>query len=162
MEATVRQIYAQWLLAKEQAQRDYESRGRHDIAEKYRQCDIFKGTERTVEELAGLLMSTQGLEFCVRYRFPNMRTFRLFKGLGAEKHGVYIDAGSITLRNPGRAVLVGQTTATVSCDTLERHEITLLHGARAVVNASKWAVVFVRAQQGCSFIKNISDNAIIL
>ena len=150
MEAIIRQIYAQWVIAKEQARQECESRSLHNIAEKYRRCNMFKGTEHT------------GLEFCIRYHFPNIATFRLFKGQGVEKYGIYIDAGVITLKNPARAILIGRTSATVNCDECKQHEIVLLHGARAVVNASKWAVASVTASVGCSFIKNTSENAIIL
>ncbi len=162
MEAIISQIYAQWRLAKEQARQECESRALHNLAERYRQCDMFKGTERTVEELAEVFMSPQGLEFCMRYHFPNLATFRLFKGRGVEKYGIYIDAGTITLKNPERAILIGHTSATIYCDTLERHAVTLLHGAKASVNASKWAVVRVQAEQGCSVIKNTSGNAVII
>lgn len=162
MEAIIRQIYAQWVIAKEQARQECESRSLHNVAEKYRKCNMFKGTERSIEELAAVFTSRQGLEFCIRYHFPNIATFRLFKGLGVEKYGIYIDAGVITLKNPARAILIGRTSATVNCDECKQHEIVLLHGARAVVNASKWAVASVTASVGCSFIKNTSENAIIL
>lgn len=163
MEAIIRQIYAQWKIAKEQAERDCENRGLNNVAEKYRMCNIFKGTERTVEEIADVFMSLQGLEFCVRYRFPNLATFRLFKAQGVDKkYGVYIDAGNITLNNPARAILIGRTSATINCDECKRHDIVLLHGAKAIVNASKWAVAHVSASVGCSFIKNITGNAVIL
>ena len=127
-----------------------------------RTCNIFKGTERTIEDIAEVFLSTQGLEFCMKYHFPNMAPFRLFKDKGAEKYGIYIDAGVITLKNPARAILIGRTSATVNCDECKQHEIVLLHGARAVVNASKWAVASVTASVGCSVIKNTSENAIIL
>lgn len=162
MEAIIRQIYAQWVIAKEQARQECESRSLHNVAEKYRKCNMFKGTERSIEELAAVFTSRQGLEFCIRYHFPNIATFRLFKGQGVEKYGIYIDAGVITLKNPARAILIGRTSATVNCDECKQHEIVLLHGARAIMNASKWAVASVTASVGCSFIKNTSENAIIL
>lgn len=162
MEAIIRQIYAQWVIAKEQARQECESRSLHNEAEKYRKCNMFKGTEHTIEELAAVFTSRQGLEFCIRYHFPNIATFRLFKGQGVEKYGIYIDAGVITLKNPARAILIGRTSATVNCDECKQHEIVLLHGARAVVNASKWAVASVTASVGCSVLKNTSENAIIL
>lgn len=80
MEAIIRQIYAQWVIAKEQARQECESRSLHNVAEKYRKCNMFKGTERSIEELAAVFTSRQGLEFCIRYHFPNIATFRLFKG----------------------------------------------------------------------------------
>ncbi len=161
MKEIIRQVYAQWRIAKEQAQKECESRSLLNMAEKYRQCDMFKGTE-DLKGIIQLLTSVQGMEFCLRYRFPNIATFRLFKPFNPEQYGVYIDAGTITLKNPKKVVLIGHTSATVDCDTLETHEVYLLHGARAVVNASGWAVVAVKGSTGCQQIRNISENAVIL
>lgn len=142
MEALIRQIYAQ--------------------AKLLGACSLFTGRERTVEDIITLFTSPQGIEFCKKYHFPSMTVFRMFKTHNVEKYGIYIDAGAITLKNPENVVLIGHTSATVFCDKLTRHEITLFRGARAIVNASKWAVVHMRAEQGCCFIKNTSDNAIII
>lgn len=161
MQEIIRQIYAQWRIVKEQARQECESRSLPNLAEKYRKCNMFKGTE-DLQGIIRLYTSTQGLEFCMRYHFPNLSTLRLFKAQNVERYGIYIDAGAITLENPTRAILIGRTSATVNCSTLERHEVVLLHGARACVNASKWSVVFVKAEQGCTFIKNPSENALIL
>lgn len=124
-------------------------------------CDGFKGTE-DLQGIIRLFLSPQGLEFCMAHHFPSTATLRLFKVHNVEKYGIYIDAGNITLKNPRKVILIGRTIATVSYDALERHEIVLLRGARAVINASKWAVVFVKVEQGCSSIKNTTDNALIL
>lgn len=125
-------------------------------------CHRFKGTEKTLEDIVALFCSPQGMEFCINNRFPNMATFRLFKPFEPEKKGVYIDSGVLTLRNPKRVVLVGRTSATITCDTLERHEVFLLHGAKAIINASGWAVVSVSGSKGSQVIRNISGNAVIL
>ena len=125
-------------------------------------CPLFKGTEQTVEEIVRLFLTPQGIEFCMKNHFPNLATFRLFRAHDVEKYGIYIDAGAITLKNPSRAILIGRTTATIFCDTTERHEVILLHGAKAIVSAAKWAVARVQAEQGCSVIKTTSDNAIII
>ena len=138
MEDIIRQVYAQWRVAKEQARQECDSRSLPNMAEKYRMCDMFKGTEDL------------------------QASFRLFKPFNPEKYGVYIDAGIITLRNPEKAVLIGHTSATINCDTLERHEIFLLHGAKAFINASGWAVVSVKGATGCQQIRNVSGNAVIL
>ncbi len=125
-------------------------------------CPRFTGKERTLEDIIALFTSPQGLEFCIKNHFPNIATLRLFKEYKVERYGIYIDAGVITLHNPERAVLIGKTSATVNCDTCERHEITFMHGAKGTVNASKWAVVRVETGTGCNVIKNLFNNAIIL
>jgi len=62
-------------------------------------CPLFKGTEQTVEDIVRLFESPQGIEFCMKNHFPNMATFRLFKPHGVEKYGIYIDAGTLTLKD---------------------------------------------------------------
>jgi len=125
-------------------------------------CNLLTGNERTIEELVGLLRSPQGYEFCTTHSFPNLETWREFKKCGMETFGVYIDAGKVVVANPTFAVFVGATKAIVTCDTLELHEVLLLQGASSVINASDWAVCSVHAENGCSYMYNISDNAIAL
>lgn len=124
-------------------------------------CDLFKGTE----DLAGLVKlfkSPQGIEFCLKNNFPNLATLRLFKQYGLEQYEVYIDAGNIRLNNPTNAILVGRTIANINCDTNEAHSIVLMQGARALLTARQWAVVFVKEGRGTSCIKSVYDNAIIM
>lgn len=142
MEQTIKQIYQQ--------------------AKLLGSCHLFTGKERTLEDIVRLFTTPQGIEFCVNKHFPNMATFRLFKPHNVERFGIYIDAGTITLHNPARAVLIGRTSATVYCDTLSSHDIILLHGAKAVVNASGWAVCKTTVESGCHIIRNTSENAVIL
>lgn len=142
MEDIIRQIYAQ--------------------AKLLGACSLFTGREKTLEDIFRLFSSTKGMEFCLKNRFPNLSTFRLFKPFGVEKYGVYIDAGFVELKNPKRAILIGRTTAVIDCDTLEKHEIYVFQGASATVNARKWSVVSIKGVTGARVIKNVSENAIIL
>mgnify|MGYP000845829142 CR=1 FL=1 len=125
-------------------------------------CTLFTGKERTLEDIVRLFVTPQGIEFCINNHFPNMATLCLFKSYKVERFGIYIDAGTIELHNPSRAILIGRTSATVKCDTLEMHDIILLHGAKAIVNASGWAVCKTTVEAGCSIIRNTSENAVIL
>lgn len=133
----------------------------HEQAKQLGCCDLFTGSE-DLRGIIRLFTSPQGIEFCMDNHFPNTSTFRLFKPFNVERYGIYIDAGNITLTNPERAILIGRTTATVNCDTNVRHEVIILHGAKALVNAERWAVVFAKVEQGCVCIKNTSDNALII
>ena len=161
MEELVKKVHAQWRAVIERAGQECDSRSLHNLAERYRSCDLFKGTE-DMESLAALLTSPQGAEFCITHRFPNLAVFRLFKPFSPERYNIYIDAGEITLIEPKKAVLVGRTKAVIDCRTLARHEVMLMHGATAVVNASGWAVVAIKATTGCQVIRNVSENAVIL
>jgi hypothetical protein len=98
----------------------------------------------------------------IKNHFPRISTLRLFKPYKVERYGIYIDAGEITLSNPGVVLLIGNTSAKITCDTNKvRNEVVLMHGATAVINALQWSVTFVKVERG-SFIKIIKDNAIIL
>lgn len=125
-------------------------------------CELFTGKEHTLEDIVHLFVTPQGIEFCISNHFPNMETFRLFKPYKIERFGIYIDAGTITLHNPKRAILIGNTVATINNDTLDAHEVILLHGAKAVVNASGWAVCKAIVAEDCYIDSNVTDNAIIL
>lgn len=161
-QSLIRSIYAQWKLAKGQAQQECENRSMHNMAEKYRECCMFKGNE-TFEEIVALYKSTRGLEFCRRYHFPNITTLRLFKNNHPERFGVYIDAGDIVIDNPAQKILlIGDTTGKITCTETRRYEIAVLHGASAIVSASGWSVVAIEAETGCEIIKSSHGNAIIL
>lgn len=152
------------MAVKTKAAMECEVKDHPNLARKYRECSMFTG-EENVEELAKLLTSPQGVEFCTRYNFPNLASMRAFRMEKAEKYGVYIDPGTLTIDNPKheRVAIAGRGTVTINIsDNDRRYEIILLCGAKAVVNASKWAVVTVHAQQGCYCLKNTADNAIIL
>lgn len=128
-------------------------------------CDLLTGGETTLDELVRLFLTPQGMEFCLRNRFPSLPTFRQLKAAGADltQYGIYVDEGNVRMRNPDRhIVLIGRTTATVSCDECQRYQVTLMHGAKGVVNAMRWAVVAVDGETRSGLMCNVSDNAIIL
>lgn len=155
------EIHALWQEAKLQAQTECERRSLTNLAEKYRACRMFRGSE-SLEQLVALFTSPQGMEFCQRRRFPDPATIRRFKPYGMERFGVYIDAGRITLRNQPRVVLLGDTSATLSYDEGGRHEVFLMHGAQAAIAASGWAVVFVTSGEGCAVSRTERERAKIL
>lgn len=130
-------------------------------------CDLFTGKETTLEELINLYLSPQGQEFCKKMHFPNITTYRQIKELlGSElkDYGIYIDEGNIRIKNPASTdiVLIGRTTATILCNECKLYRVTALQGAKAIVNATDWAVVATDADEKENIICNISCNAIIL
>ena len=157
----IKRIHRQWLIAKEQRRQRCEASRKTEVARKLAVCDIFKGTE-DIAGIARLFTSPQGVEFCLAANFPNLATFRLFKPYSPERHGFYIDAGNITLKNPETAVLIGKTTATIECDTCARHTIITMHGASATVLASGWAVVHTEAGISTNIVRRTTEHAIIL
>ena len=66
MEDIIRQVYAQWRIAKEQARQECDSRSLPNMAEKYRMCDMFKGTE----DLQSLIRLFKPTRYGVLYQTP--------------------------------------------------------------------------------------------
>lgn len=157
----INEIHTLWEAAKKQAQTECERRSLSNMAEKYRACRMFKGSE-DMEQLIALFTSPQGMEFCQSRHFPDIDTLRRFKPYDVERFRVYIDAGKITLHNAPKVVLIGDTSATLSYDNRSGHEVFLMHGAQAAITASGWAVVFVTSEDGCTVIKTARDRAKIL
>ena len=123
-------------------------------------CDLITGDE-TLSEILELFLSPQGSEFCMKHRFPSTRVMRSFKPFDLERHGIYIDAGDITLYDPVRVAIIGRTSAKIYCSQTILHRIFLYRGASAVIQAGGWSVTRVRAERGCKTIQVITDNAII-
>lgn len=122
--------------------------------------DMFKQV-KTVSDLLQVFLTPEGVDFCIEHNFPDMQTMRLIPKEEACKQGVYIDT-NIKLKNPGKLVLIGNTKAELDYDNLdERHEVVLMHGAKAEIKASKYAVVFV-TKGGGEVKEEVKDYAKIL
>lgn len=132
-----------------------------DIYKQFRKisrCPLFKGTENE-HELIQLFLSTQGIEFCTDNNFPDLDTLKTFKT--ADKYNIYIDK-NVELSNAQKVVLIGNTKAILTYnDPNKRHEVILMHGAKATIKASGYAVVFV-TNSGGEVKKESSDFAKIL
>jgi hypothetical protein len=161
MKEIIKAIHGQWMLAKDEFQARYEAAHMMDYEQRTSAFKRFNGTE-DFKELAALFTSTQGLLFCTENNFPNLATFRLFRSIHPEQYGIYIDAGEITLNNPENAILIGRTNATILCDDNTRHYVVTMHGASAIVIASKWAVVRAISAVGTSIVRRTKEYAIIL
>ncbi len=157
----IKQTHAQWRETKDIVEGDCRERGLDNLAAAYHGCKMFRGDE-SVEELARLFKTPEAVDFCIKNHFPTLRTLRQFKQCQPEKYGIYIDAGNIRIKNPEKVILIGYTNATITCDELKRHQIILMHGARANITASGWAVVALKAEAGCIYMKTVTDHAIIL
>lgn len=161
MNKLIRHIYKEWKSVKKRAQQECENSALFNMAEQYRACCMFKGTE-DIEQVVRLFTSPQGVEFCQRYNFPDIQTLRKFKQYDVDRFGVFIDAGGIALNNVRRVVLVGDTHATITCGNTWRYEIIMMHGAKAEVNASGWAVVSITNKTGCEVKVTATERAKIL
>ena len=124
-------------------------------------CDKLIGDE-DFRELAALLMSPAGAEFCINNRFPAGQTWRQLKAVGVRQYNVYIDEGEIEVSNIENVAIVGRTTAYITANGQGRRNIYAFRGASLVVRAYDWTVVRVIADPSCHIIKQTHDNAIII
>lgn len=124
-------------------------------------CDKFSGKENE-KELIGLFFTPQGLEFCGKNNFPSMEDFRYFSKLSAQRQGIYVNAGPVSVNNKAQVAVVGDTEARLTySDGSKRHIVVLMHGAKAHITATDFAVVFVY-DFGGEVIKVTKDFAKIL
>ena len=124
-------------------------------------CSAFSEA-KTVKEIVDELFTPQGIEFCLKLRFPTLDVFRQFDKEEVKQYGVYIDCGEIEVTDPQRVFLVGNTKATIKCAKTQNNSIYLMHGASVSVIASGFAIVRVEGDKKShiSYIQN--DHAKVL
>lgn len=124
-------------------------------------CKAFKGG--TLEQLAEQLFTPQGVEFVMKTGYPRLYEFReIQKQTDLKKFGIYVDAGEISLTEKRRAFLVGNTVAKMTYRELDRNNVYLLHGAKADIKASGYAVIKVEHDSGSSVESEATEKAVIL
>lgn len=117
----------------------------------------------TPTELCQLLRTPQGTEFILK-GLPTLSLWRLigeeYKDLLAQHH-IYLDAGYIELDGQTtRLIAIGATHLRLPANQPKLYNVTLIHGAKADVLATNWAVVSVeRDAQSTAYIA-CTDNAI--
>lgn len=108
------------------------------------------------KSLCWLFFTPQGREFCENNNFPSLEIFRQMKPY-VEAYGVFVDAGMISLKNNANVGIIGKTEAMIEYDdNTKLHRIILMHGARAVIKVSNYAVVNVINVGNCP-IEVIND-----
>lgn len=93
------------------------------------------------KSLCWLFFTPQGREFCENNNFPSLEIFRGMRAHVAA-YGVYVDGGAVTLRNNANVGIIGETVATLEYDDNTKvHKVILMHGAKATIKASNYAVI---------------------
>jgi len=146
MKDLIKQTQEAWRAAKSAAQRRCVEQGDSEMAEKLSACRMFSGNEN-LEEMISLMFSPRGAEFLTTYGFPSIDVFRQYKPFNPERFGVYIDCGEITLTEPRRAFLVGNTTAVLNYRETASNRVVLMHGAKATVIGDGFSVVHIEADE---------------
>ena len=118
-------------------------------------CDLLR-PNMTPTELCHLLRTPQGEEFILK-GLPTLSLWRLigeeYKELLAQHH-IYLDAGYIELDGQTtRFIAIGATHLRLLAKQAKLYNVSLIHGAKADVLATNWAVVSVeRDAQSTAYI----------
>lgn len=95
------------------------------------------------KSLTWLFFTPQGREFCEENNFPSLEMFQGMKE-NVSEYGVLVDAGRVSRRNDANVGLVGDTSAElVYDDNTVVHKVILMHGAKAKIKASRYAVILL-------------------
>lgn len=113
------------------------------------------------KSLCWLFFTPQGREFCEGNNFP---TLDMFRGMSdnVRPYGVRVDAGKVDTSNPGNIALIGETEGMITLDDNTRvHKVVLMHGSKARIKASNYAVVLIVNIGGCD-IEIDKDNTVVI
>lgn len=114
------------------------------------------------KSLVWLFFSPQGREFCEENHFPSLEMFREMKD-GVRTYGVWVDAGVIERENDANIGLVGDTTARLTYSGVEcTHKVVLMHGAKAHIKASGYAVILLVKIGECEVEIEKDETVVIL
>ena len=114
------------------------------------------------KSLAWIFFTPQGREFCEKNNFPSLEMFREMKEHVAN-WGVFVDNGEITRINDINIGLIGSTSATITYnDNTEVHKVILMHGAKARIKASNYAVILLDNIGNCEVNIDKDETVVIL
>lgn len=125
-------------------------------------CELLR-PNMTPTELCQLLRTPQGEEFILK-GLPTLSLWRLigeeYKDLLAQHH-IYLDGGYIELDGQTtRLIAIGATHLRITANQPKLYNVTLIHGAKADVLATNWAVVSVERDSNSQAYIACTDNAI--
>lgn len=97
------------------------------------------------KSLAWLLFTPQGREFCEDNLFPTIEMWRDIKPHVTDDMHIFIDRGTyLKSRNSANIALVGETEAKLEYSGADMvHKVIIMHGAKARIRATNYAVVLV-------------------
>lgn len=161
MERLIKNIRKKWLEAKKEAARQCGAKGDLRLAQRILDCNMFTGAE-SLEGLIDLMFSPQGIEFLTTFNFPDLATFRKFKKYHPERYGVYIDSGDISLSEPRRAFLIGNTNAKIIYRQTAGNRLNLMCGATAYVVAEGYSLIRIEKDSDSAVSVDAEPHAKIL
>lgn len=114
------------------------------------------------KSLVWLFFTPQGREFCEQNNFPSLEMFQGMKEHVAE-YGVFVDSGEVVRSNDVNIGLVGATSATLTYnDNSVVHKVIVMHGAKARIKASHYAVILLVNVGNCDVRIDKDETVVIL
>ncbi len=126
-------------------------------------CHLVSGITRW-RQLADLLFSPQGIEFCKHHNFPTLEMWREIAAVCPTKSlAIFIDAGDIIPQSHPNIALVGDTRARLLYSSPEtRNQIIVAHGSQLDVTAEDYAVVTVSSIGSDNIVTTHTDSTALI
>lgn len=114
------------------------------------------------KSLVWLFFTPQGREFCEENNFPSLEMFQGMKDHVSE-FGVWVDCGEVSRTNDAYVGLIGNTSAELRFDdNTVVHKVVLMHGAKAKIKASHYAVILLVNIGNCEVEIDKDETVVIL
>ena len=111
--------------------------------------------------LTWLFFTPQGREFCEENNFPSLEMFQGMRE-NISEFGIWVDAGDVVGRNDANVGLIGNTSAElVYDDNTVVHKVVLMHGAKARIKATNYAVILLVNIGNCN-VEIEKDNTVVI
>lgn len=111
--------------------------------------------------LTWLFFTPQGREFCEDNNFPSLEMFQGMRD-NISEFNILVDAGNVSRENDVNVGLIGNTSAQlVYNDNTVVHKVVLMHGAKARIKASDYAVILLVNIGNCE-VEIEKDNTVVI
>jgi len=134
---------------------DKEAKIFHKKLKRIEHCEKITGKE-TIEQLATLMFTPQGREFCIENNFPAMEDLLKIKGERTKELGVIIDS-NLEFENRENIAIFGGTVK-LRYNEIKRCRVLAMHGANVHIIAENYAIVLVESR-GAKVVVTKKGNA---
>ena len=111
--------------------------------------------------LTWLFFTPQGREFCEDNNFPSLEMFQGMRD-NISEFNILVDAGNVSRVNDVNVGLIGNTSGQlVYNDNTVVHKVVLMHGAKASIKASDYAVILLVNIGNCE-VEIEKDNTVVI
>ena len=111
--------------------------------------------------LTWLFFTPQGREFCEDNNFPSLEMFQGMRD-NISEFNILVDACNVSRENDVNVGLIGNTSGQlVYNDNTVVHKVVLMHGAKARIKASDYAVILLVNVGNCE-VEIEKDNTVVI